>query len=169
MTPSKFTDWDKGNSNMSEKRQFMKFNPAAWVIHTHPLSLAAKGAWIDLLCIMWNAQNRGVLTMSIEGYARVIGATVKQTGRVVAELIESKICENFTEPDGRVTLISRRMVADEEICRRRAAGGQFGGNPNLVKSKVNLALHHKVNLPANLASLIGNPDDPSRQQGASLL
>ena len=100
----------------------MKFSPTDWVINTRPLSLAAKGAWIDLLCIMWNAQNRGVLQMSIEGYARAIGATVEQTGRVIAELIASRICENITEADGRVTLTCRKMVVDEEIRCERAAG-----------------------------------------------
>jgi hypothetical protein len=107
---------------METKRLVIKFSTADWMINTRPLSLAAKGAWIDLLCIMSNAQNRGVLQMSIEGYARVIGATAEQAGRVIAELIESNICDNFTEPDGRVTLISRRMVVDEGIqCKSAGA------------------------------------------------
>ena len=142
----------------------MRFSPADWVINTRPLSLAAKGAWIDLLCIMWNAQNRGVLTMSIEGYARAIGATVEQTGRVIAELIESKVCENVADADGRVTLTSRRMVAEEEVRAKRAAGGQLGGNPKLVKvqRKVNLVDDSKVNLPANLPP--ANKGKPKNEQ-----
>ena len=149
--------------------KLMKFSPADWVINTRPLSLAAKGAWIDLLCLMWNAQNRGVLTMSIEGYARAIGATVKQTGRVVAELIEFGICEKFTEADGRLTLTYRRMVADEEVRRKRAEDGHLGGNPKLVKvqpkvnlaedSKVNLAGDIEVNLPHNLPPKKAKPKD----------
>jgi len=146
---------------MPVKRPLMKFSPADWVIYTRSLSLVAKGAWIDLLCIMWSTQNRGVLTMSIEGYARAIGATVEQTGRVVAEIIESGICENFTESDARVTLTCRRMVDDEEVRRKRAEGGRLGGNPNLVKvqQKVNLIDDGKVNLPPNHAKKMGRPKD----------
>jgi uncharacterized protein YdaU (DUF1376 family) len=141
---------------MPTKRPFIKFSPADWVIHTRPLSLAAKGAWIDLLCIMWTAQNRGVLQMNIEGYARAIGATVEQTGRVIAELIASNTCENSTEPDGRVTLISRRMVVEEEVRSKREADAQAASNPKplVVAGKVN----RKVNLRPNPAPKGARPD-----------
>ena len=134
---------------MQPKRPFMKFSPGDWMINTRPLSLAAKGAWIDLLCLMWNAPNRGVLSMNIGSYARAIGATVKQTARVIVEINESDLCEKIMEEDGRITLTSRKMVVAEEIRRKRAAGGVLGGNPKLIK-KVNLVVSSKVNLPTNL-------------------
>ena len=134
---------------MQPKRPFMKFSPGDWMINTRPLSLAAKGAWIDLLCLMWNAPNRGVLSMNIGSYARAIGATVKQTARVIVEINESDLCEKIMEEDGRITLTSSKMVVAEEIRRKRAAGGVLGGNPKLIK-KVNLVVSSKVNLPTNL-------------------
>lgn len=91
-----------------------QFYPGDWVQDTRPLSLAAKGAWIDLLCAMWRSQTRGKLTLSMLGYSRVIGATVDQTTSVIAELTDMHVCDSVTESNGEITLINRRMLREEK-------------------------------------------------------
>lgn len=96
-----------------------------WMRDTRILSLAAKGAWIDLLCAMWHSETRGKLSMSIKNYSRLIGATEEKTKAVIQELIDMKICDTITLPlhvmdgnenvqkcNGDVTLINRRMVKE---------------------------------------------------------
>lgn len=96
------------------------FYPGDWVQDTRPLSLAAKGAWIDLLCAMWRAPRRGALALSLTGYARLLGATVEQARLVLDELIALGVCDadvaalsQVTAPHAPVTLVNRRMQREE--------------------------------------------------------
>lgn len=76
-----------------------QFYPADYLRDTRALSLSAKGAWSDLLCFMWGAQNRGMLTDSVLGFSRMFGVTVEQTVAIFAELCERHICCLFSDVD----------------------------------------------------------------------
>ncbi len=91
-----------------------QFYPGDYIQDTRVLSLAARGAWQDLLCFMWRSDERGKLSYPIEGYARLFGASVDETKRVIDELIALNICDSVMECNGNVTLINRRMVRDEK-------------------------------------------------------
>lgn len=99
-----------------------QFYPGDWLQDTRPLSLAAKGAWIDLLCAMWRSQTRGSITLPMVGYSRLIGATVDQANSVIKELTDMHICDSVTLGNGDVTLQCRRMMREEKeresICYR---------------------------------------------------
>jgi uncharacterized protein YdaU (DUF1376 family) len=91
------------------KAPAFQFYVADYMQDTRMVSLAARGAWMDLLCTMWRSQNRGQVTSTIIGYARLFGCTVEQAQSVIDELIESGVCNSVTERDGKVTLKNRRM------------------------------------------------------------
>ena len=91
-----------------------QFYPGDWMQDTRCISVAAKGAWIDLLCAMWRSQTRGKLSLPMLGYARLIGATVDQTETLINELIDMRICDSETNGNGNVTLINRRMSREEQ-------------------------------------------------------
>lgn len=95
------------------KNPAFQFYPGDWVQDTRALSLAAKGAWIDLLCAMWRSQTRGSLTLSMVGYSRIISATVDQTEAVITELTDLGICDSVTLCNKNVTLSNRRMQREE--------------------------------------------------------
>lgn len=99
------------------KQPAFQFYPGDWMQDTRVLSLAAKGAWIDLLCAMWRSQTRGKLSLPWLGYARLIGASVEQTKAAINELIDMQICDfeedSNADCNGNVTLINRRMVREE--------------------------------------------------------
>ena|SRR3990167_9730208 len=123
---------------MAGKLPYIPFFVGDWLKDTRHLSLAARGAWIDILCAMHNSQIRGVATFSRVQMARYIGASSDQGDSVLAELTEpcnptgKPVCEVENLPDGMIRLTSRRMVADE---RKRSlcsdAGRKGGGNPTL--------------------------------------
>lgn len=103
---------------MGKQPAFM-FYPGDWVQDTRSLSLATKGAWIDILCALWRSQTRGSLTLPIIGWARLISATVAHTEAVITELVDMRVCEctknsqNLSAPDDRqMTLINRRMFRE---------------------------------------------------------
>jgi uncharacterized phage protein (TIGR02220 family) len=111
---------------MSKQPAFW-FYPGDWFKDTRTLSPAAKGAWIDLLCAMWDSQTRGILSLPLIGYARLIGGTVDQASSLVAELIDMHICDaesdgvpvtnslDIMKCNGNVTLINRRMIRDKVL------------------------------------------------------
>lgn len=94
------------------KAPAFQFYVGDYMQDTRMISLAARGAWMDLLCRMWTAQNRGQVTSSVVGYARLFGCTVEQAQTVIDELLDSDVCETVTERDGKVTLINRRMFRE---------------------------------------------------------
>lgn len=107
---------------MSSKQPAFQFYPGDWMQDTRALSLAAKGAWIDILCALWRSQNRGTLTLPLMGWARHIGASVEQTKAVIDELVDMQVCDSpdanerngVTDHSKKVTLICRRMAREEK-------------------------------------------------------
>jgi uncharacterized protein YdaU (DUF1376 family) len=91
------------------KLPFIQFYPADWLMKTRPLSLQTKGAWIDILCILHNAPERGRATMTLQGWARVIGASIADAEAAIAELESTNVADIERTGNGDVTLISRRM------------------------------------------------------------
>ena len=97
------------------KAPAFQFYPTDWIRDTRVLSLPARGAWADILAFMWDAPERGRLTYSWEGWARLLGchADVTLAKSVIEELIAYKICDHVTECHGDVTLINRRMYREQ--------------------------------------------------------
>lgn len=89
----------------------MKWYPADWINDTRELSPEAKAAWIDILCLMWNAPERGVWKGSYEQFARATGLPWEIAPRVVTEL--SHKTSRVTFRDSEVTIENRRMVNQE--------------------------------------------------------
>lgn len=85
-----------------------------WKRDTLALSLAAKGAWIDILGALHTAPNRGVMTLPLQGWARLIGATVDQAKAVIQELVDMRVPDHVTDGNDNVTLMSRRMIREEK-------------------------------------------------------
>lgn len=105
---------------------YMPYYIADFLRDTRSLSPAEKGIWNDLLLYMWISPTRGKLTDSLEGYSRMVGATVEQAERVLSELIMKGICDakidgesvtcnaNVTLCNKNVTIINRRMYREAQ-------------------------------------------------------
>lgn len=130
-------------------RPAFQFYPGDWQRDAalRSCSVGARGLWIEMICVMHQAEPYGCLLINgrpvdTPALARIVGATAKEVTTWLAELESAGV---FTRVDGAIT--SRRMVRDERIRNARASGGKLGGNPALMdKGKVD----RKVNLPANL-------------------
>ncbi|UUM20862.1 hypothetical protein [Mycoavidus sp. SF9855] len=120
------------------KRPAFQFYPADWRKDSalQSCSVAARGLWIEMLCIMHECEPYGQLAingkaMSIVQLARLIGETEKMVKGLLNEL-ESAGVFSRTQTD---CIYSRRMVNDEHLRVIRANSGRLGGNPNLLKQK----------------------------------
>lgn len=102
-------------------------------------SLAARGLWADMLCIMWKAKRRGCLEanakqMSSRTLAQIAGCTKHTASKLVAELEQNQVLSRL--PDK--TIICRRMyrnhlnekaLAYQEklMHEKKAKAGRLGG------------------------------------------
>lgn len=119
------------------KLPYMQFYPSDWLRDPalRAVSPAAKGVWIDLLCLMWQAPERGVLRLVSDSnpnarqIANMLGLKPNVVQKLIAELEESGVLSRTD--DG--AICSRRMVRDEELRREAKQNGAKGGNPKLLQ------------------------------------
>lgn len=98
-------------------------------------SLAARGLWMDLLCIMAQSDRYGYLTqagapMDDARIARLVGSTVDEVRTLRAELLAAVV----PGLDGEVWF-SRRLVREYDLHQKLSAAGKKGGNPALKTSE----------------------------------
>jgi hypothetical protein len=124
------------------------FYPGDWMKDTdlRAVSTAARGLWIDCLCLMWESDKRGYLvltsgkTATTEQLARMTGNTPECVAELVKELEECGVASRTDEG----VLFSRRMVRDESKRRKCSkAGKKGGGNPHLKTFKGSAKGHVK--------------------------
>ena len=111
-------------------------------------SLAARGLWIEMLCLMHEARPHGSLLVNgkpvtAAQLASLVGAGVAEVEGFLAELEEAGVFSR--DADG--ALYSRRMRRDEERAAVNRVNGRAGGNPSLkagVNPAVNPGLTHRL-------------------------
>ena len=92
------------------------------------VSYAARGLWIDLMCVMFESPSRGHLQMATgkpltpEHIGRMTGGSADEVATLLRELEDAGV---FSRTDVG-TIYSRRMVRDEKIRSVRSDAGQKG-------------------------------------------
>jgi hypothetical protein len=122
----------------------------------------SRALWREMLDLMHDAEPYGHLVaggaaIGARELAKMVGLSTAKTQAALAELERKNV---FSRTEAGV-IYSRRMVRDEEVRQKRAAGGIKGGNPKLLAdkpTKVNGKVGEMVNLDANL------PPTPSARQ-----
>lgn len=96
---------------------WFKFNPTSWRGDQalRAVSLAARGLWIECLCIMHEAKPYGHLTLNgtaigDDTLARMTGVPVDEVSALMAELRQAGVLS----VTGNGVVVSRRMVKDHE-------------------------------------------------------
>lgn len=115
---------------------WMKFYPGDWLGDqgVRFVSPAARGLWIDLICLMHRSPLMGRLLsplgrpLNISQIARATATDESEASNLISELEDAKVFSR--DADG--TIVCRRMIKDEN--KRKAcadAGKKGGGNPSL--------------------------------------
>lgn len=111
------------------KRPSFQFYPSDWRTDTalQFCSLPARGLWIEMMCIAHECEPYGHLVvngkpMTTAQIGRLVGISEKECTKLLAELFEAGV----PSKSDMGVIFSRRMVADEEIRNKRAAGGHAG-------------------------------------------
>lgn len=98
---------------MSDDRlPYMRFFPADYVRDTRLLSLAARGAWMDLLCHMWHPDRRGTIRHPLPVLARLLQIPEVEARAILEEIAEAGVGEVGWLDNGVVAVSCRRIARD---------------------------------------------------------
>jgi hypothetical protein len=117
------------------KRPSFQFYPADWRKDpgVRVCSLAARGLWIEIICIAHEAEPYGHLVvngqpMTADQLARTVGESAVAVASCLSELEAAGVFSR----DEAGAIVCRRMVKDEAFREVRARCGKMGGNPHLI-------------------------------------
>ncbi len=126
----------KKSPKNSGKAPSMQWYPADWRKDTsvQMLSFHDRGVWFELINIMHESAERGVLVvngspMPLDALARLLGLDNQTFNQTLSNLLSYGVAKR-RESDG--AIYSKRMVADEKLSQVRREAGKLGGNPDLL-------------------------------------
>jgi hypothetical protein len=135
-----------------DKYHWFPFYPAAWLQDPElsRCSESARGVWIDLICLMFESDERGVLVScgdawTVDDAARALRGDFHVCLSSVQELLRCGVLRR--RKDG--AMYCSRMVREEELRQVRSESGRKGG---LAKAKQNASKHPSKSLGVSLAS-----------------
>lgn len=118
------------------KMPAFQFYPADWRKDSAVQSLdyETRGVWFEMLCIMHESSERGVLLlngapMPEEALARLLGLDNQNLSKHLTKMQAYGVAKR-RQCDG--ALFNKRMVEDERLCEIRRNAGKKGGNPLLL-------------------------------------
>jgi hypothetical protein len=116
-------------------RPWLKFYPGDWRADPalRMCSLAARGLWIDMLCLMHEADPRGSLLVNgkpvtPQQLASLVGVSGREVNLCLSELEAAGVFSRDND-----AVYSRRMRRDTEKAEQDKANGKGGGNPALKR------------------------------------
>jgi len=80
------------------------------MIDTRVLSLAARGAWVDILCVLHGSSTRGKTSFPPRGWARIMGVSEADFEAALEEIVAMKVADVIRDGNASVTITSRRMM-----------------------------------------------------------
>lgn len=156
-----------------EKRPWFKFYPSDWRADKglRLCGAAARGLWIEMLCVMHEAKPYGHLLvngrpLTETQLASLSGIPLDQVHALLAELENADV---FSK-NGKGVIYSRRMTRDaRKAAKCSHAGKEGGGNPML--SDTTYKGHHKGQSDTTFApeARSHNPDIPKQEAVKNLV
>jgi hypothetical protein len=135
------------------KLPFLQFYPADYLVDTRVLTLSARGAWVDILCILHGSSTRGTTKFPARGWARIMGVPEADFLSALREIEDMKVGDVIRDSNGDVTLTCRRMM-NESITRtqtrlrvqnhrekERNAGCNASSNADVTRNKSEVRSH----------------------------
>lgn len=151
----------------------LQFYPGDWHKDqgVQALSLEERGAWFELLLMMHDSDERGVLLvngkpMPEQVMARRLGLLEQNAKQILSTLLDYGVASR-RKGDG--AIFSRRMVKDEKIRQIRTVAGSEGGKQRLLNQN---AKQNPKQTPKQIAKQNSTPSSSftssdSRERGAA--
>lgn len=109
-----------------------KFFWADWLSDTalRRCSPAARGLWMDMLCVAAQGEPAGYVTLDAQAIGRIGGIGAAQAAALLGELEQAGVFSR--DRHGRI--YSRRMVRERKLRSAAEKSGKRGGNPSLCRT-----------------------------------
>lgn len=122
---------------------------------------AEKGVWIDLLCLMFECEDRGVLSTggepwSDEDIAAAVGGDHSEVLSCLRELLRKGVAHRNQSG----AIFSRRLVRDEKLRQQKILAGQKGGSKTQAERKQRLKRTGKQNSSPSSSTSSSIPPNP---------
>lgn len=131
------------------KLPYFAFYPGDWQKdpNLRRATRSEKGLLMDLLCLMFESGERGVLVTgdvpwTDDEIINAVGGDPSTTRFELAELVRKGVLSRRKSDS---SLFSRRLVREEALRQIRQENGRKGGNPVLLNQKPNQTVIHRVN------------------------
>jgi hypothetical protein len=98
------------------KLPFLQFYPSDYLVDTRVLTLSARGAWVDIICVLHGSSTRGTRKFPARGWSRIMGVAEADFLSALREIEDMKVGDVIRDSNGDVTLTCRRMM-NESITR----------------------------------------------------
>lgn len=92
-----------------------------YIRDTRPLSVAARGAWMDILSFGFFETPQGRISQDLDAWSRMFGTDIDTAKSLLDEIKKRKVGDVITERNGDVTVMNRRKYAEWQ---EREAGKQ---------------------------------------------
>lgn len=149
---------------MAEKKPWFKFYPADWRgdEQLRIVSLAARGLWIEMLCIMHKAEPYGHLVVNGQPVtdaqlAALAGTDLSTAQQLITELETAGV---FSRSRTR-TIYSRRMTRDEKRRKDGVNSAETGAIPGSRRHKQTVEKQRKNKPPPGVAVGVDEQPPPS--------
>ena len=114
-----------------------QFYPGDWLKDPalRRVSKAAKGVWIDMICLSFECEERGIFASNgvpwpDEDIAAAVGGNLTENLHALSELLAKGVCSRNQAG----AVFCRRVVRDEQVRQKRVVAGRLGGNPDLCEN-----------------------------------
>jgi hypothetical protein len=148
------------------KRPSFQFYPSDWRkdMALQSCCVAARGLWIDVMCIAHECEPYGHLTvngkpMTAAQVGRHTGLTERECAKLLDELEQAGVLSRTEQG----AIYSRRMVRDEDLRQRRAEGGKAGSEHGHKGAEHG----HKGGRPKSGRGVSEHPLDPPPSSSSS--
>ncbi|MFW5735529.1 MAG: hypothetical protein ACOCWR_10760, partial [Oceanidesulfovibrio sp.] len=131
---------------------FFQFYPSDWLgdVKLQACSIGAQGLLINMMCLMHQSVEYGVLLISghipdTKTIAKLCHVTPRKFEKLFQELTQNEVLR--IREDG--AIFCKRMIKDQEVREQKSKAGGKGGNPVLVKQRVKQEGGQRDNQPVN--------------------
>ena len=154
------------------KAPSMQWYPADWRKDTavQMLSFHDRGVWFELINIMHESAERGVLVingapMPEDALSRLLGLDKQTFNQTLSNLLTYGVAKQ-RDDDG--AIYCKRMVEDEKLSQLRRDAGKLGGNPALLNQKPTTPVKQKPTPSSSTSTSSSNTPMPPEGDGFGL-
>lgn len=143
------------------KEFWFPFYPAKWMTDAElrRCSKRARATWIDILCLMFDAESKGVLRTGSEAWSlEEIASSIPGNAAENLDDIRELLTKNAaSREDGTGALMCRSMFDAWQLSNARRAAGSQGGRPRKANQKQNESkpITKTISKPLNVIMDVG--------------